>query len=515
MTEVLLSPHRFNESISSSASTFDQTWNLFDASTFDSSNLPLPKARRAWERVPQSPREKDARYRKVWRRHGLRSKQDEDTSDQELKDEGSYSAEDGRERAIKRLCLSNLAASEDGGNDETGAPYAGTKYDRRTSGSIHKVAEIERDQESDSTPNEGRKIMLESEKGSPQAHDQRSSNQTDEQSSTPSDDGINTTTHLELDTALLKDFLSRAAAAKASKKDPGKPRLSVERRSSLMNRRDSDAIRQALASPQKALDDKDPNSSMTAPPAKVLCLPGVKELAAQLPPRFGATSSTVGSDTTGVDLSAPPSAAAGSRRSTRTRSRLPAPSAAAEKTPSKTIPVKRTADGSDPTAVVIKKTEAQELSILTRNNTRRNKGSSVSRQARLKRLRDDGMAPEWVEGKVKDMPAINPAAIDGPPAEGSVDADDQQPWRVPAEGEKGVRWRPKEKLRSFFEQPEQQAKPATKLPTVVQKERKSKLLTPKKVKLTPVGLMAAEAKEDKEKKERRLASPRKMPRKQA
>lgn len=63
--------------------------------------------------------------------------------------------------------------------------------------------------------------------------------------------------HLDADTAHLMDFLNRAAA---SKQDG--PAV-IARRSSLQNRRDSDAVRHALASPRKPLEDKDVNSPLS------------------------------------------------------------------------------------------------------------------------------------------------------------------------------------------------------------------------------------------------------------
>ena len=62
------------------------------------------------------------------------------------------------------------------------------------------------------------------------------------------------------DTALLKNFLSRAAASKANKAE------NIARRESLQNRRDSDVVRHALASPRKVLEDKDP----TRPPSMAM-----------------------------------------------------------------------------------------------------------------------------------------------------------------------------------------------------------------------------------------------------
>ena len=68
------------------------------------------------------------------------------------------------------------------------------------------------------------------------------------------------------------------------------------------------------------------------------------------------------------------------RRSTRTR--LPAPSKTPPSGPS-LIPVRR-ADGTDPK--VLPKSQAQELAIMTRANTRRNKGQSKPPPLALKEL---------------------------------------------------------------------------------------------------------------------------------
>jgi hypothetical protein len=66
-------------------------------------------------------------------------------------------------------------------------------------------------------------------------------------------DDVTMTVAIDDDTAILKDFLNRAAASKAEK-------AATHRRESLQNRRDSDVIRNALASPRRVLEDKDPNS---------------------------------------------------------------------------------------------------------------------------------------------------------------------------------------------------------------------------------------------------------------
>ena len=79
---------------------------------------------------------------------------------------------------------------------------------------------------------------------------------------------------------------------------------------------------------------------------------------------------------------------ANSRRSTRTRrSRLPAPLSAPPPLPTpKSISVRRP-EGGEP--VILKKTEAQALGLLTRNNTRRNKQGAFSVSLRLAKLNLD------------------------------------------------------------------------------------------------------------------------------
>ncbi|KAF2200425.1 hypothetical protein GQ43DRAFT_464008 [Delitschia confertaspora ATCC 74209] len=175
---------------------------------------------------------------------------------------------------------------------------------------------------------------------------------------------------LDDDTALLKDFLNRAAASKASKA------VVISRRESLQNRRDSGAVRQALASPRKVLEDKDPNSPSKAYDNTAtldLDLSQTLTLNFDEQPPLSPTPEQPAADASEV---APPSG--GSRRSTRTRkSRLPAPQGP------KNIAVRR-ADGNEP--VVLRKTEAQELAILTRNNTHKNKQGAVSVTKKLIKL---------------------------------------------------------------------------------------------------------------------------------
>ncbi|ORX95100.1 hypothetical protein BCR34DRAFT_619992 [Clohesyomyces aquaticus] len=183
------------------------------------------------------------------------------------------------------------------------------------------------------------------------------------------------------DTALLKDFLTRAAASKANKS------TAISRRSSLQNRRDSGAIRQALASPRKILEDKDPNSPSKFDNEVTLDLSQTLTLNIGERPPLSPTSNqadpegTEGTEGTEDDAQSLRS----SRRSSRTRkSRLPQFSSTPQpvQTP-KNISLRRT-DGGEP--VVLKRTEAQELGLLTRANTRKNKQGAVAVSLRLLKL---------------------------------------------------------------------------------------------------------------------------------
>ena len=151
------------------------------------------------------------------------------------------------------------------------------------------------------------------------------------------------------DTSMLKEFLNRAQAKKAAKTpilsvpDPSetpKPQISPRR------------------SPRKALGSHDGNALS---PRKHRDLPNRLATPPGKLKRDALDSDEV--DEISEEVTS-------CRRSTRTR--LPAPSKAPLGAPS-FIPVRR-ADGADP--VVLQKSQAQELAMVTRANTRRNKGQS-------------------------------------------------------------------------------------------------------------------------------------------
>ncbi|KAJ4295196.1 hypothetical protein N0V90_007206 [Kalmusia sp. IMI 367209] len=185
---------------------------------------------------------------------------------------------------------------------------------------------------------------------------------------------------LDDDTALLKDFLSRAAASKANKA------ANIARRESLQNRRDSDVVRHALASPRKVLEDKDPNSPSKCDNDATLDLSQTLTLNIESPTAMSPNKAQTEGEVEDVEDS---KSGRTSRRSSRARkSRLPALSVP---TGPPKIAVRR-ADGGEP--VVLKKTDAQELSLLTRNNTRKNKQGAAVVSVRLLKLNNEARTAE-------------------------------------------------------------------------------------------------------------------------
>ncbi|KAK4987299.1 hypothetical protein LTR50_004725 [Elasticomyces elasticus] len=195
------------------------------------------------------------------------------------------------------------------------------------------------------------------------------------------------------DTAFLQAFLSRTDASKATRS------ASVARRASLSNRRDSDAVRQALASPARLgiLTDLDVNS-----PSLQKALLVDEEI----------------EDDTGVqldNLAATEQPALHTtrkiRKSVRSKSRIPQfPALAglqgpppanslATAAPNK-VSVRR---GTGPAG--LKRSEAQELALMTRNNTRKNKGGSVMPLLRLPKLAAEAISssPEELVEQVLEL----------------------------------------------------------------------------------------------------------------
>ena len=161
------------------------------------------------------------------------------------------------------------------------------------------------------------------------------------------------------DTALLQAFLNRAAENKSSR------RLSASKRESLSNRRDSDTVRQALASPAKpeilgALDPHSPSPKKSLAVFEELKVIGSEE------PAIGSPSKSSGDNEN--------SQVRTTRRSHRDKRRV-----------ERAAPIGHTRislrGNTDP--VVLKRSEAQELATTTRANTRKNKIGAIMPTLRL------------------------------------------------------------------------------------------------------------------------------------
>ena len=181
------------------------------------------------------------------------------------------------------------------------------------------------------------------------------------------------------DTAILRAFLNRAAATK-------KP---MAKRESITNRRDSDTVRQALASPSKSdvLMELDPNS-----PSPRKESPENTEFAKPIstsPSQDKAMTETKDDDKP-------------ARRSSRSRARpalllnqmVPEQPA---RGPNK-ITIRGPAD-----QLPLKRSEVQEMSAVTRSNTRKNKGQAIMPLERLPELAAE-LAGEGSQLTEKEIP---------------------------------------------------------------------------------------------------------------
>lgn len=178
------------------------------------------------------------------------------------------------------------------------------------------------------------------------------------------------------DTALLQAFLNRAAETKSSGR-----RLSATKQESITNRRDSDVVRQALASPVKpdVLAEMDPNSPS---PRKTLAVSDEVDNANILPePEQSPLQKT--------------------RRSGRA-TRKAAPQTATPAAAPNKIAIRGNSDG-----VVLKKSREKGVSDMTRANTRKNKGTSVLPLYRLAQLQEQGVADPLDNGMAVDDELIS------------------------------------------------------------------------------------------------------------
>ena len=168
------------------------------------------------------------------------------------------------------------------------------------------------------------------------------------------------------DEGMLRDFLSRTNASKAAR---------IAKRSSLSHKRDSDVIKMALASPRRALETLDTNSPS---PRKT------QEAEALSRNMSSPTENTLTlQDITGdVDeLSRADPTPCRSGRGIRPKKDEDHSAANIPQT----ISIRRPEVAE---RITVKKSEAQEMAILTRTNTRRNKGGSTAVKHKLKTLKD-------------------------------------------------------------------------------------------------------------------------------
>lgn len=233
------------------------------------------------------------------------------------------------------------------------------------------------------------------------------------------------TSQFDDDKDRLKAFIQRTKQEKANKA------VSITRRESFQNRRDSDAVRRALASPRPALEEKDANVSSPTRSPSLQPIPLSKVLESAI------------SDVEERDAPQPPAeddavTSPSLRRSTRKQSRIPqlptAAAAAQQRTPKK-ISVRRT-DGNE-TLILAQKKEAQELANLTRANTRKNKAAAVPATMRLAQ-----MAAESLAGAFNGVNATGVSGASPLPAGERSGQQEEKARR------KGVRW-DEERLTSF------------------------------------------------------------------
>ncbi|KAI9664693.1 MAG: hypothetical protein M1821_006141 [Bathelium mastoideum] len=196
------------------------------------------------------------------------------------------------------------------------------------------------------------------------------------------------TTDLKSDTAVLQAYLDRKQANRAGNLQAD----SIAKRTSLDHRRDSDAVRQALASPRIVLEDKDVNSPTPSKPSNV-------DLdATDIGTPIKVMNDCKDSATNNI-LSTDQGIATPARRSTRKRSRIPPPSSGVSANPPTSIAIRRGADG-----IILKRTDAQEMAIMTRANTRKNKGAALFPKPRLAKLVAASIADETGPEAGKDIP---------------------------------------------------------------------------------------------------------------
>lgn len=196
------------------------------------------------------------------------------------------------------------------------------------------------------------------------------------------------------DEGILRDFLSRAKASKAAR---------IAKRTSVSHRRDSGVVKQALASPRRVLEDLDKNSpSPRKTWNEALYLSEAKS-------NVPSPTTTAPVDAGDIDELAaagntthPPEQPHQQEKHPRRSRRAATPKRDPETTadvqtanPAPTsISVRRPGDNPNPNRLPPKRTEAQENAMLTRTNTRRNKGGALPVSSLLSRLKSKEDTPQ-------------------------------------------------------------------------------------------------------------------------
>ena len=195
--------------------------------------------------------------------------------------------------------------------------------------------------------------------------------------------GADAFTHLEDDKAKLSSFLRRMAERKEKKSANGQRRESLQDKQTSENRRDSDVVRKALASPRPVLEEKDKNvSPQRQTQDSTLNLDQVLTSAI-----VQSSAGHIATDAEELDeLSSEYQTGSPRRRSFRTRSKLP------QSLPQGIVPNKISVRTDGGEKVNLNRTEAQQLADLVRRNTKKNKGSSIPAPQRLAKLKLESLA---------------------------------------------------------------------------------------------------------------------------
>ncbi|KAK3078617.1 hypothetical protein LTS18_007047, partial [Coniosporium uncinatum] len=115
---------------------FAATWSPSKKPVLDPESLPIGKLHKGWERQAQEPNNKDARYKKVWKRYDVKSGQENECTeadDSENRDVQIRRKTSGTpKRAVKKLRV-DAPVSAFALRDNTRSKSKATKWDRRKS----------------------------------------------------------------------------------------------------------------------------------------------------------------------------------------------------------------------------------------------------------------------------------------------------------------------------------------------------------------------------------------------